>query len=282
MCNHWPRVHQLLVVAGLFTFWLDVAWGISPQADSATDGPPVIPTSKSIQLFNGKDLTGLQTWLKDAQHHDSQKVFTVRDGMIHVSGVSSGYIATDRAYKNYRLVVEYKWGQRTDGGKYVRNSGILLHAIGPHGGAWGVWMSAIECQLAQGCVGDLIVIRGQDQDGSTIPVVLTSETALGSDKRPRWKASGEPRTFTKGQLWWSKHDPDFRELLDTRGKDDVESPLGEWTRVECICNEQRITVIVNGATVNQCYDIYPSAGKILLQSEGFELFFRKFEIHPLR
>ena len=143
-------------------------------------------------------------------------------------------------------------------------------------------MSSIECQLAQGCVGDLIVIRGKDANGKTIPVRLTSDVVLGPDKRPRWKKGGEPTVFTGDrQLWWSRHDPDFKELLDTRGKNDVESPLGEWTRVECLCDGERITVRVNGTTVNECYDVFPAAGKILLQSEGFELFVRKFELHPL-
>ncbi len=68
-------------------------------------------------------------------------------------------------YRDYHLIVEYKWGKRTDGGKFVRNSGILLHATGPDGGAGGTWMSSIECQLAQGCVGDLIPIRGKDEAG---------------------------------------------------------------------------------------------------------------------
>jgi hypothetical protein len=105
--------------------------------------------------------------------------------------------------------------------------------------------------------------------------------ALGPDRRPRWKDGGEPRTFTQGQLWWSKHDPDFRELLDTRGKDDVESPPGEWTKVECECIGGRITVRVNGTIVNRAYDVSPAAGQILLQSEGFELFVRTFELHPV-
>ena len=66
-----------------------------------------------------------------------------------------------------------------------------------------------------------------------------------------------------------------------RGRWDVESPLGEWTRVECIARGERITVIVNGQTVNECYNVSPSSGKILLQSEGFEIWFRKFELKPL-
>jgi hypothetical protein len=250
--------------------------------------PPQLPADEpvspkeAIKLFNGKDLTGLTTWLRDTKREDPRKVFSVEDGVLHISGNGYGYVATDKAYRDYYVVVEYKWGKKTDGGKFVRNSGVLLHAIGPDGGAGGTWMSCIECQLAQGCVGDLIVIRGKDEKDSVIPVTLTSDTVLGPDKRPRWKKGGEPRVFTKGQLWWSMHDPDYKELLDTRGKNDVESPVGEWTRVECICKGPTITVIVNGHTINKAYDVFPSAGKILVQSEGFELYVRKFELQPLK
>jgi hypothetical protein len=242
---------------------------------------PVSPKKGVIKLFNGKDLTGLHPWLKGTQRQDPKKVFTAHDGLIHVSGEDAGYLATEQEYKDYHLTVEYKWGKRTDGGKYVRNSGVLLHAVGPDGNAEGVWMSSIECQLAQGCVGDLIVIRGKDKGQAVIPVRFTAETRPGPDKRPRWHKGATARVFTKGQLWWSRHDPDFQELRDTRGKHDVESPLGEWTRVECLCAGGRITVRVNGTTVNACYDTAPSAGKILLQSEGFEIFFRRFELRPL-
>ena len=241
---------------------------------------PVAP-KETLKLWSGKDLTGLTTWLKDTKREDPRKVFTVKDGVIHVSGDGFGYLATEKEYRDYQLTVEYKWGKKTDGGKFVRNSGILLHATGPDGGAGGTWMSCIECQLAQGCVGDLIVIRGKDQKGNVIPVELKAETALGTDKRPRWKAGGEAVTFTNRQLWWSLHEPGFKELLDTRGKDDVESPLGEWTRVECICRGKTIEIRVNGTTVNKAFDVYPAAGKILLQTEGFEIDFRRFEVKPL-
>ena len=72
--------------------------------ESPKDGP--------IALFNGKDLSGLTTWLKDAKREDPRKVFTVHDGMIHASGDGMGYLATGKEYKDYRLVVEYKWGRR--------------------------------------------------------------------------------------------------------------------------------------------------------------------------
>ncbi len=248
--------------------------------EPATDA---VQPREVIPLFNGHDLAGLTTWLKDTKREDPRHVFEVTEGMLHISGDGNGYIGTEKAYRDYRLIVEYKWGKRTDGRKYVRNSGILLHATGPDGGAGGVWMSSIECQLAQGCVGDMIVIRGKDEGGATIPVRLTTPVILGPDKRPRWNEAGKPREFTGDrQLWWSRHDPDFQELLDTRGKDDVESPTGEWTRVECVCDRDRISIRVNGHEVNAARAVHPAGGKLLLQSEGFELFVRRFELHPLK
>jgi hypothetical protein len=254
-----------------------VAWG---NVTFAADEP--VSPKETTKLFNGKNLDGLTTWLKESKRDDPKKVFRVTEGQLHITGDGFGYIATEKAYKDYRVVIEYKWGKKTDGGKYVRNSGLLLHATGPDGGANGTWMSCIECQLAQGCCGDLIVIRGKDDKGTTIPVSITSDIAFGPDKRPRWKEGGEKMTFTGRQLWWNKHDPDFKELLDTYGKNDVESKLGDWTKVECVCDGAKLTVFVNDVKVNHAYDVTPAAGKILMQTEGFELFVRKWEIHPLK
>ena len=142
-------------------------------------------------------------------------------------------------------------------------------------------MTSIECQLAQGCEGDLIVIRGKDEEGKTIPATITSETVIASDGKTRWQKGGKKTVYSGRQFWWSKHQPSFKELLDTRGKDDVASPLGQWTRVECICSGDRITIKINGVAVNECFDTRPSAGKILLQNEGNEIYYRKFELHPL-
>jgi hypothetical protein len=252
------------------------AAGVALAADE-----PVRP-AKPTPLFNGKNLDGFTTWLKDTKREDPRKVFRVTGGMIHITGDGFGYMATEKPYKDYRVVIEYKWGKKTDGGKYVRNAGLLLNATGPDGGANGTWMSCVECQLAQGCNGDLIVIRGKDEKGATIPVSIASDVALGPDRRPRWKEGGTKTVFTNRQLWWSKHDPDFKEFLDTRGKDDVESKLGEWTKVECVCDGPTITVFINGVKVNRAYDVTPAAGKVLLQSEGFEWYVRKFELLPLK
>lgn len=245
----------------------------------ATAQEPIAP-KEPIKLFNGKDLTGWTTWLKDTKGDDPRKVFSVEDGIIHVSGDGFGYLATAREYRDYHLSLEFKWGKRTDGRKFVRNSGVLLNAIGPDGGANGTWMSCVECQLAQGCVGDLIPIRGKNERSVTIPVAFTAEVAVGADKRPRWKRGGEARIFETGQLWWNKHEVGFKELLDTRGKDDLDSPLGEWTKIDCISRDKTLEIRVNGKTVNKAFDVFPAAGKILLQSEGFEVYFRNVELRP--
>jgi len=244
---------------------------------------PIVPTDGVIKLFNGKDLSGLYTWLKDAGREDPDGVYSVRDGTIRVSGQGLGYVATERAYADYHLIVEYKWGDRVDGSGYVRNAGVLLHGTGPDGShRGGVWMASLECQLAQGCEGDLIVIRGQNENGQTIPVDITCETTTAADGKTRWQPGGQKVRYSGKQFWWSQHEPFFREKLDTRGKDDVASPLGEWTRVECICQGDRVTVKINGVTVNEALNVWPAAGKILLQNEANEIYYRRFELHPLK
>ena len=102
------------------------------------------------------------------------------------------------------------------------------------------------------------------------------------DKKTRWKLGGTPTKYNGRQFWWNKHDPKFREKLDTRGRWDVASKLGEWTKVECICNGNRLTVKINEVTVNECYDLQPNSGMLLLQNEGNEIHFRRFELQPIK
>jgi hypothetical protein len=254
-------------------------WVVPPVA-SAQDMEPLAPR-EVVGPCNGKDLNGLTTWLKGHGRNDPDGVFSVKDGVIHISGQGAGYLATDRPYKDYHLSVEYKWGEKHDGSGNVRNSGILLHALGEDGNVGGVWMTSIECQLAQGCEGDLIVIRGKDKEGKTVPATITCDTIVGADGRTRWDPKGKKTVYSGKQFWWSKHEPGFKEKLDTRGRDDAASSVGEWTKVECICRGERITIKVNGQTVNECYDVLPAAGKILLQNEGNEIMFRNWELRPV-
>jgi hypothetical protein len=248
--------------------------------NSSTAVEPQSPTAV-IRPLEQQDLSGFTTWLKKTGHADPQHVFQLEDGVLRCGDEDMGYIATKTAYRDFHLSVEYRWGRKNPRDKYVRNSGVLLNAVGPDGSAGGVWMTSIECQLAQGCEGDLIVIKGQTDDDKPFPATVSSNIAIAADGKTRWKADGKKTLYSGKQFWWSKHQPFFKELIDTRGQDDVASPLGEWTKVECICNAAKITIKINGVTVNECDDVNPPAGKILLQTEGHEVFFRNLEIRPL-
>ena len=118
-------------------FALVLIWACFPVtlASAAEPAQTPIAPQRVIRLFNGKDLSGFYTWLKGTGRNDPHRVFTVEDGVIHVSGKGLGYLATEHAYKDYHLVLETKWGKYTETGKSVRNSGVLLHGVGPDGAA---------------------------------------------------------------------------------------------------------------------------------------------------
>jgi hypothetical protein len=261
-------IRSLLLLAGIVS-------------GSVVRGDEARPPEGVERPFAEPELGAFTKWLKTTGHEDPQGVFRLEDGVLRCGDEDMGYVATKRAYRDYHLTVEYRWGRKRPQPTSVRNTGVLLNAIGPDGAAKGVWMTSIECQLAQGCEGDLIVIRGTQADGSPFPGTLTSLTRIAEDKNTRWDPQGQPVTYSGRQFWSSRHQPFFKEDYDARGTDDVASPVGEWTKVECLCSGSRITIKINGHTVNEGYDVVPAAGKILLQSEGDEVFFRNLELRPL-
>ena len=76
--------------------------------------------------------------------------------------------------------------------------------------------------------------------------------------------------------------PAWADVKDFRGARDVENPVGEWNRLECIVSGQTITVKLNGVVVNRALEAKPRAGRIQIQSEGAEVFVRRVELQPLR
>ncbi|MFM7743830.1 MAG: family 16 glycoside hydrolase, partial [Verrucomicrobiota bacterium] len=91
---------------------------------------------------------------------DPKSVFKFApDGNFVVSGEGYGAITTLGAYRDYHLVIEFKWGQKTWGKRESRSrdSGILVHCYGPQGAVGGNWMASIEAQIIEGGVGDILV-----------------------------------------------------------------------------------------------------------------------------
>ena len=242
--------------------------------------PPQL--GEKIPVFNGQNRSGFYTWTEEAGLNRDEGFASVTDGVLRIADEGMGYVATEKEFENYLLSFEFKWGELRRPSKYVRNSGLLLHGHGPDGAAGKRWISSVECQLAQGCEGDFILIRGQDKEGKRIDSTLSSKISIGDDRRPRWDPQGGTLTKYSGrQFWWNDHQEGFKELIDTRGEHDRASPLGKWTKVEAICAGDTITIKINGHTVNQAVDVSPAKGKIALQGEGYEVFFRNIVMHKL-
>lgn len=199
-------------------------------------------------LFNGKDLKGWYSFLKTkGKNNDPEKVFAVEDGLLHISGKEFGYICTEKVYKNFHLVAEFKWGVKKypprDADTTKRDNGICFYI--PENEKDFVWPKSIEFQVQEGDVGDFWLIGN-----TTIKVN---------------GVRSQPDSFVRVKKMW-----------------DAEMPNGQWNRIEIIANNGKISYIVNGKVVNKGEDPSEKQGKILVQSEGAEIYYRKIEIEELR
>jgi hypothetical protein len=231
---------------------------------------------RATQLFNGKDLTGFYTYLRDVgKNTDPKKVFTVTDGAIHVSGEAFGYLATEKEYENYHLTVEFRWGEKTHAPRAdnARDSGVLLHMTGEDR----VWPQCIEFQMIEGGTGDIILVGG----GRNKPTKLTA-TVEQKDKQFYFSPGGMAREFAGARINWFGRDPEWKDVKGYRGPKDVERPVGQWNVLEADCDGSSVSYKVNGVAVNAGTNANLTNGRILLQSEGAEVYFRKVELRPLR
>jgi hypothetical protein len=250
---------------------------------------PITPR-EVISVFNGKDLSNFTTWQVQHGKEDPDHVFTVVDQIdgapaIRSSGKYFGGIITKENYTNYRLVVEWRWGLVTWQPRQsrARDSGILLHCQGEEGNSKadfkGPWMKSVEFQIIEGGTGDVILVNGVDRDNlkPTGPFLRTKVTP----GTKRFDPSGTPVEYTSGRIDWLRRDPEWKDVLGFRGRADAEKPPGEWNHLEAICEGGNITYFVNGEKVMEGWDGSYKAGRLMFQSEGAEIFFRKIELHPL-
>ncbi len=214
---------------------------------------------KVIHLLNGKNLDNFYTFIRNSKdrkklpdlNKDPDKVYTYKDGILRVSGQHMGYLATKKKYGNYRLVAEFKWGKKTwDGRGRGRDAGLFFNATGDDV----LFMKSQECQLLEGATGDLCLIRGADL------------AARGTSGVKRYDRPG------KGE---------WKNELGFRGPNEVEKPLGEWNTIEIINRNGRIKLSVNGRVMVDGRNADPKSGKILIQSNNAELFYRRLDLYPL-
>jgi len=252
-----------------------------------------IRPDQTIHLFDGKSLAPFYTWLVDSHREDPLRVFSVVDQVdgtpaIRISGERWGGLVTREAYRDYRLVVEFRWGLATWGERRnaTRDSGILVHGQGRDGNTAadfnGPWMRSVEAQIIEGGVGDIILVGGFEDRGPQLTPHLTARAGKDRDGEAVFDPRGELREFEAGRINWFGRDPDWQDRLGFRGQQDVESPYGQWTRLEVIADGDRVTNVVNGKVVNEGTRSSLTEGKILLQSEGAEIYFRRVDLEPLK
>jgi hypothetical protein len=190
-------------------------------------------SQNTIHLFNGKNFDGWYKFIKDrGKDNDPKNVFTVKNGIINISGEEWGCITTNKEYSNYKLVVEYKWGNKTYGTRHgkARDNGVLFHSKGEDGGYSGTWMHSIECNVIEGGTGDFIVV-GDKTNNFLLTSPVAAEKQNGSYI---FQPGGDPVTVNSGRINWSGRDPGWKDELGFRGVNDVDNPVGEWNRLECI------------------------------------------------
>ncbi|WP_222852029.1 family 16 glycoside hydrolase [Cyclobacterium plantarum] len=235
---------------------------------------------ETVKLFNGQNLKGWYTFLKDrGKNNDPKEVFTVKDGIIHISGEEWGCITTEEEFEDYKLVVEFKWGGGTHEPRLekARDSGVLLHSQGKDGNYSGTWMNSIECQIIEGGTGDFIVVGdGTEQFAITCPVA--PEKVGGAFV---YQPDGDPITVHGGRVNWFGRDPEWKDEIDFRGVNDVENPVGEWNTLECHVLDGEIAVYLNGVLVNKALEVKPRRGKIQIQSEAAEMLVRRVDLSPI-
>jgi hypothetical protein len=105
-----------------------------------------------------------------------------------------------------------------------------------------IWLRCVECQLKAGSAGDFVCMNGSD---------MTEKV----DKTKPFVSKLAPSS---------------------------EKPVGEWNILEIKCNDNNITVHVNGVLQNKGTNVNLSQGSICLQSEGKDIEFRNVFLNRLK
>ena len=242
-------------------------------------------------LYNGKDLNGWDTYigppLDDSGkkiseipiglNNDPGHVFTIvdQDGekVIRISGESWGGISTINEFADFHLRLQFKWGTLTWGQKKKRkkDSGLLYFATGKHGADYGAWMRSQEFQIEEGNSGDYWGVAGGMQD---IPAVINT------DSEYVYNPSGQVHTFSENSKV-GRH---------CKKQGDGENATGQWNTLDLYCHGDTSVHMINGKVMMVLYHssqlenghaIPLVKGKIQIQSEGAEVFYKNIIVQPL-
>jgi hypothetical protein len=243
------------------------------------------------KLFNGKNLDGWHVVIGNPARADTNHWIQVHDGMIHMykdavqgSQQPAGYIVTSNEFSNYRLKLEYKWGEKRfgDRSKSRRDAGILYHVVGKDG----VWPRSVECQIQENDVGDIFTVNTRltaEVDPATTNVISEVMTNKAGVVRTNTVIRPVFKPLNQGGI-------SFLQGVGDSIRRVVRNPMAEqdgWNTVEVIVHGDEATYIVNGMVNNRAHKIQERVngewvplkkGRIALQLEFAEVFYRNVEI----
>lgn len=232
-------------------------------------------------LFNGKDLHGWYTYLQEhGRNSDPDGIIAIEDGVIHCykrqahgSHVVMGYLATEKEFENYHLRLQYKWGEKQFEPRLAlkRDAGLYYHIVGEDA----VWPKSLQFQIQETDVGDLLALYGVQVDTWIDPATKDHEQATFLHPAD----GGESTVLGGSGIGYQKRYKMYE--------------LDGWNTIELIVRGNTVTQIVNGKIVNQCENVryadpqsgaapVPlSKGRIALEIEATEIYYRNIEIRPL-
>ena len=199
--------------------------------------------------------------------------------VLRVSGETYGCVISNQSYRNYHLRLQVKFGQKRWEPRLEKalDSGLLYHSVGDAGvDYWLSWMRSFEFQVMQsgtteGNSGDFWSIAGTKAD-IKISQPDPEKRTYYYDPEGEWLTVGS------------------RGVTNFCGTEDHNSPEGEWTTLELICYEGQSVHIVNGEVVMALKNLRYTdkgedkplvEGRLQLQSEAGEVFYKGIEIRPL-
>jgi len=208
-----------------------------------------------------------------------RNIFSVieQDGeqVLKITGEIFGSLATRAEYENYHLAFDVKWGQKKwePRLKAPRNNGLLYHSVGEHGtGLWNTWMSSLEFEVEEANFGDFITINDNNV-----------RAKVRSTKKKDGKYYYDPAAPLSSFCWGSEDSGRCQA-------EDFEKPNGEWNTLELICYGDEAIHIVNGEVVMRVKQpaffngdawVPMNKGKLQIQSEAAETFFKDIRIRPV-
>jgi len=106
-------------------------------------------TSKAQSFFTEKDASNWIYVIKD-KNLKLGDVFVMKEGILQISGMSSGYLRTKKIYSDYILKLEWRWT------KTLGNSGVLVHIQAKDS----IWPVCYQVQQKADAAGDIICMNG--------------------------------------------------------------------------------------------------------------------------